>query len=51
MASGKRIYVFENVVVDFSKTNVTRGGERVPLTAKEFKTLEFMTKHAHQGWL
>ena len=28
--------------------DVTRAGEKVPLTAKEFKTLEFMTKHARQ---
>jgi DNA-binding response OmpR family regulator len=28
--------------------NVTRAGEKVPLTPKEFKTLEFMTMHARQ---
>jgi DNA-binding response OmpR family regulator len=47
-ASRRLIYVFENVVVDFLRMNVTRGGEKVPLTTTEFKTLEFMTKHAHQ---
>ena len=47
-ANGKRIYVFENVVADFVRMDVTRGDEKVPLTAKEFKTLEFMTRHAHQ---
>ena len=47
-ASRKLIYVFENVIVDFLRMDVTREGEKVPLTAKEFKTLEFMTKHAHQ---
>ena len=47
-ANRKQIYVFENVVVDFVRMNVTRGGEDVSLTTKEFKTLEFMTKHAHQ---
>ena len=41
-------YVFEDVMVDFSKTEITRCGERVPLTAKEFKTLEFMTKNAQR---
>ena len=46
--SRKRTYVFENVVVDFVRMNVTRGVETVPLTAKEFKTLEFMTKHARK---
>lgn len=47
-ASRKRIYAFENVFVDFIRMDVTRGDEKVPLTAKEFKTLEFMTRHAHQ---
>ena len=47
-ASRKQIYVFENVIVDFVRMSVTRGGEKVPLTAMEFKTLEFMTRHAHQ---
>jgi DNA-binding response OmpR family regulator len=47
-AIGRRVYAFENVVVDFVSVVVTRGDEKVPLTAKEFKTLEFMTTHAHQ---
>jgi len=47
-ASRRLIYVFENVVVDFLRMDVTRGSEKVSLTAKEFKTLEFMTKHPHQ---
>lgn len=46
--SRKQIYVFENVVVDFVAMDVTRDGEKVSLTPKEFKTLEFMTKHAYQ---
>jgi two-component system, OmpR family, alkaline phosphatase synthesis response regulator PhoP len=48
LAVRKQIYVFESVVVDFVTMNVTRGGEEVPLTPMELKTLEFMTKHAHQ---
>jgi DNA-binding response OmpR family regulator len=47
-AGRKQTYVFENVVVDFVRMSVTRGGEEVPLTPKEFKMLGFMTKHAHQ---
>lgn len=47
-AGRKQIYVFGNVVVDFVRMNVTRGGEEVPFTTKEFKTLEFMTKHVNQ---
>ena len=37
--------VFADVRVDFSRMNVTRSGKRVLLTAKEFRTLEFMTKN------
>jgi DNA-binding response OmpR family regulator len=46
--SRKQTYVFENVVVDFASMDVTRDGEKIPLTTKEFKTLEFMMKHAYQ---
>jgi len=41
----RRFCVFEDVTVDFSKMEVTRGGENVALTLKEFKTLEFLTKN------
>ena len=47
-AGRKQTYVFENVVVDFVRMSVTRGGEEVPLTPKEFKMLGFMTKHAQE---
>jgi DNA-binding response OmpR family regulator len=43
--SPENVYVFENVRVDFSRTEVTRCGEKVPVTAREFKTLEFLTKN------
>jgi DNA-binding response OmpR family regulator len=39
------LYAFEDVMVDFSKTEITRGGEKVTVTAKEFKTLEFLAKN------
>jgi len=42
------VYVFADVVVDFFKTEITRGGEKVIVTPKEFKTLEFLTKNAHR---
>ena len=42
------LYVFEDVIVDFSKTEITRGGEKVTVTAKEFKTLEFLAKNAER---
>jgi len=29
------------VIIDFFKTEITRGGEKIPVTAKEFRTLEF----------
>jgi DNA-binding response OmpR family regulator len=47
-ASRELFYVFEDVMVDFSRMDVTRCGEKVPLTAKEFKTLEFMTRNAER---
>jgi DNA-binding response OmpR family regulator len=42
------VYVFEDVMVDFSKTEITRGGEKIVVTPKEFKTLEFLTKNARR---
>jgi DNA-binding response OmpR family regulator len=42
------VYVFGDVIVDFSKTEITRGGEKIIVTPKEFKTLEFLTKNAQR---
>jgi DNA-binding response OmpR family regulator len=44
--SPKNLYVFEDVMVDFSRTEITRCGEKVTFTAMEFKALEFLTKNA-----
>ncbi len=44
----ENLYVFENVIVDFSKAEITRGGEKITVTTKEFKTLEFLTKNAER---
>ena len=41
-------YVFADVMVDFFKTEITRGGEKITVTPKEFKTLEFLTKNAQR---
>jgi DNA-binding response OmpR family regulator len=46
--SRENLYVFEDVMVDFSKMEITRGGEKIAVTAKEFKTLEFLTKNAER---
>src|SRR6202162_5412983 len=46
--SAEDVYFFEDVMVDFSKTEITRGGEKIAVTAKEFKTLEFLTKNAQR---
>jgi len=43
--SPEDVYAFDDVMVDFSKTEITRGGEKITVTAKEFKTLEFLTKN------
>jgi DNA-binding response OmpR family regulator len=45
---GRRPYVFADVTVDFFKTEITRGGEKITVTPKEFKTLEFLTKNAQR---
>ena len=42
------MYVFEDVIVNFSKTEITRAGEKIMVTPKEFKTLEFLTKNAQR---
>jgi DNA-binding response OmpR family regulator len=47
-AGSENLYAFEDVMVNFSKTEITRCGQRVYLTAKEFKTLAFMTRNAQR---
>jgi DNA-binding response OmpR family regulator len=42
-------YVFEDGTVDFLKAEITRGGEKITGTAKEFKTMEFLTKNAERA--
>jgi DNA-binding response OmpR family regulator len=42
------VYFFADVTVDFYKTEITRGGEKVAVTPKEFKTLKFMAKNAQR---
>lgn len=42
------VYVFADVKVDFFKTEITRSGEKITVTPKEFKTLEFLTKNAQR---
>jgi DNA-binding response OmpR family regulator len=46
--SPEEIYVFEDVMVDFSKTEITRGGAKITVTTKEFKILEFLAKNAER---
>ena len=46
--SPEDVYAFDDVVVDFLKAEITRGGEKITVTAKEFKTLEFLTKNAER---
>jgi two-component system, OmpR family, alkaline phosphatase synthesis response regulator PhoP len=42
------VYVFADVTVDFYKTEITRAGEKIAVTPKEFKTLEFLAKNAQR---
>lgn len=39
------LYAFDDILVDFSGREVTRAGEIVPLTPKEYETLEFLVKN------
>jgi DNA-binding response OmpR family regulator len=40
------VYVFDDVMVDFFETEITRRGQKIVVTAKEFKTLAFLIKNA-----
>ena len=40
------VVVFDGISVDFTKTEITRDGQAVVLTAQEFKTLKFMVQNA-----
>jgi two-component system, OmpR family, alkaline phosphatase synthesis response regulator PhoP len=42
------VYVFADVVVDFYKTEISRGDEKIAVTPKEFKTIEFLAKNAQR---
>ena len=44
----EEVYVFEDVMVDLSKGEITRGGEKIIVTPKEFKTLEFLIRNAQR---
>jgi DNA-binding response OmpR family regulator len=44
----RTVYAFADVRVDFSRTEITRGGKKIIVTRKEFKTLEFLTKNAQR---
>ena len=41
-------FLFEGVVVDFSRMEIIRAGEKIKVSPKEFKTLEFLTKNAER---
>jgi DNA-binding response OmpR family regulator len=45
---GADVFVFADVMVDFSRTEITRGGQKIAVTRKEFKTLEFFAKNAQR---
>jgi DNA-binding response OmpR family regulator len=46
--SPEDVYAFDDVKVDFLKVEITRGGQKITVTAKEFKTLEFLTKNSER---
>jgi DNA-binding response OmpR family regulator len=42
------VCVFGKILVDFSRMEVSCSGDLIPLTAKEYKTLEFLIKNARR---
>ena len=48
VANPANVYAFADVMVDFCKTEITRSGEKIVVTPKEFKTLEFLTKNSQR---
>jgi DNA-binding winged helix-turn-helix (wHTH) protein len=44
----EEVVIFDGVSVDFGKMEIRRNGERVFLTAKEFKTLKFLAQNAER---
>jgi DNA-binding response OmpR family regulator len=46
--SPENLFLFEDVMVDFSRMEITRAGVKITVTPKEFKTLEFFTKNAER---
>ena len=47
--TSESLYVFGDVMVDFMRIEVVRGHVEIPLTMKEFRTLEFMIKNARRA--
>jgi DNA-binding response OmpR family regulator len=43
------LYVFSDIIVDFVSMEVIRGRVHIPLTMKEFRTLEFLIKNARRA--
>ena len=46
--NGENVYVLEDVTVDFSKAEISRGGEKIALTTKEFETLKFLAQNSRR---
>jgi DNA-binding response OmpR family regulator len=42
------VYAFSDVMVDFYKSEITRAGEKIAVTPKELKTLEFFARNAER---
>jgi DNA-binding response OmpR family regulator len=42
------VYVLADVMMDFYKTEISFGDEKIAVTPKEFKTLKFLAKNAHR---
>jgi DNA-binding response OmpR family regulator len=46
--SVENVYVFEDVMVDCSNAEISRGGEKIAVTTKEFETLKFLAQNSRR---
>ena len=46
--SGENVYVLEDVTVDFFRAEISRGGEKIAVTTKEFETLKFLAQNSRR---
>ena len=49
LSLSESLYVFSDIIVDFASMEVVRGRMKIPLTIKEFRTLEFLIRNPRRA--